>query len=353
MVNHLIIKARAGTGKTFSVIEGLNRMMEKKTKGIKGSEQQVAIWNRMVDGEDFDVRTSPFFSATLIAFNKSIATELQKKVPEGASASTIHSLGFAAVRNAVGQVQVNQHKTSTLIEEFTQEDIRETRLHSPAFVTAVTKLVSLCKLTLTYVINEQDEIFDAQDEETQEAIREANKTALDELTNLYGVELNGKREEVYEAVPTILQWAREQVDEIDYDDMIWLPIVNGYPIRKSDVLLVDEAQDLNRCQQEIALRAGKRLILCGDDMQAIYGFAGADSGSIDRMNDLLSENGDNVEVLPLTVSRRCAKSVIREAQRLVPDIEALDNAPEGTVSTIEHRRVQEMLAPEDMVPTGS
>lgn len=40
----------------------------------------------------------------------------------------------------------------------------------------------------------------------------------------------------------------------------------------------------------------------------------------------------NCEVLPLTVSFRCSKEVVREAQHIVPDIEYWDESPEGSVS---------------------
>ena len=58
----------------------------------------------------------------------------------------------------------------------------------------------------------------------------------------------------------------------------------------------------------------------------INAWAGADK---DAFKNLLNE--PNTIELPLPISYRCPKSVIRHAQRLVPDIEAAPNAPEGSV----------------------
>ena len=64
---------------------------------------------------------------------------------------------------------------------------------------------------------------------------------------------------------------------IDFDDMIWLPVVLDLPQRKFDRVFIDECQDLNRSQIELSLRAVKpdgRILAVGDPHQAIYSFRG-------------------------------------------------------------------------------
>jgi DNA helicase-2/ATP-dependent DNA helicase PcrA len=90
--------------------------------------------------------------------------------------------------------------------------------------------------------------------------------------------------------------------DISFDDQIWLPLIHNLPIFKVETQVVDEAQDLNRMQQELMYLAGDRLLYIGDPNQAIYGFAGADSESMDRMRDYLMATS-----LPLTVTRRCGR----------------------------------------------
>ena len=95
---HLIIIARAGTGKTTTLIQGMKGIKGKnpcelewvdadgvtQLKQINPSSQQEAIWAHLVRiGQN--ARYIAF-----VAFNKSIATELQKRVPEGCRAMTMH-----------------------------------------------------------------------------------------------------------------------------------------------------------------------------------------------------------------------------------------------------------------------
>ncbi len=117
--------------------------------------------------------------------------------------------------------------------------------------------------------------------------------------------------------------------------MLFLPVRNGWLRKMFDGVIVDEAQDMNVCQLEIAMGVSRGpIIVVGDDKQAIYAFAGADSGSLDRLKTTL-----NAEELPLNVTYRCAKSIVREAQRFVPDFEAGENNPEGAVEGLEYEKL--------------
>jgi superfamily I DNA/RNA helicase len=102
--SHLIIEARAGTGKTTTLIEGL-----KKLKGIKSdhpaaknpSPQQKDIWNQLLLSKDA-------LSIAFIAFNKSIADELRSRVPSQCEAMTCHSLGYKSVLNTYSGVSLRR-----------------------------------------------------------------------------------------------------------------------------------------------------------------------------------------------------------------------------------------------------
>ena len=103
-----------------------------------------------------------------------------------------------------------------------------------------------------------------------------------------------------------------------------------------DYVFFDECQDANRCQIRIIEKilkkdklSGKitgRLFSFGDFFQGIYGFNGCDDKSYEWF-----EKFPNTKILPLSVSFRCSKNVIIEAQKIVPDIKALDDAPDGLV----------------------
>lgn len=100
-------------------------------------------------------------------------------------------------------------------------------------------------------------------------------------------------------------------------------------------ILVHNCQDLNRLQITLVGRmmaAGARLFAVGDSRQSCYGFRGADSAAMDRIRGEFKVPKQNQ--LPLSITYRCPKAVVRFAQQFVPHIEASDSAPEGSV---EHR----------------
>ena len=136
---------------------------------------------------------------------------------------------------------------------------------------------------------------------------------------------------IYENVRVLLTRVIEAAEQgyIDFDDQIYLPLVRSWGFRWYDIIFVDESQDLNRLQHALlakVLHKGGRVIAVGDRSQAIYGFRGSDTSSMDR----LQEQYGAVE-LPLTVSWRCPKAVIAEAQKYVSRIEPAPNAKEGYV----------------------
>ena len=307
---HLIVKALAGTGKTTTLVEGLNYLKGKKTK-ITPSPQQEVIWEQMKLSKD--AKTVCFCS-----FSNTIVNELKERVPEKCEARTISSLGYQAVRNNCnllpGKEAVNERRVEDLMSKITGRSSKELRRDYPDQVKTTLQLVKLCKMNL-FTGEEVDE--------------------LDEIVDGFELELGESRDKIYKMVPKLLAWCKKvDVDrQIDYDDMLWLPIVLNLPVPRFDLLLVDEVQDCNRCQHELAIRMGRRLILCGDPNQAIYQFAGAASNSMTLMRDRL----EGCVVLPLTVTRRCGKAIVKEAQRYVMEFEAHKDNPAGKVSRMEMR----------------
>jgi superfamily I DNA/RNA helicase len=86
---------------------------------------------------------------------------------------------------------------------------------------------------------------------------------------------------------------------------------------------------MNQAQLEIAqgvLVRGGRIAVVGDDRQAIYGFRGADSNSLDRLKQEL-----RATELGLTTTYRCGRRIVAEAAKIVPDIVAREGAHEGVV----------------------
>ena len=272
--DHLIVNAGAGTGKTTTIVESATLLPQ----GTK---------------------------AAFLAFNKSIATELAERLPTDVEAKTFHAFGFAAIRAAGIKTKVNNYKLNNIIKDLLGADFYSVPLK---------KLVSLVKGSL---------------------IKGNDIKAINRLIDEYNINFNSEREEqiAIESIPSILTMCKTQTHIIDFDDMIWMPLVNGYPFPNYEVLFVDEAQDFNESQREMISNCvnGGRCIIVGDRNQAIYGFRGADSNSISLFHQRLLKGKREISEFTLSISWRCPKSVVKEANRYVKDFSAPDFAKEGSV----------------------
>ena len=322
---HLIARARAGTGKTTSGVEGLHHVRGTPT-GLKGSPQQEAIWAAMKNMKKPE-------SIAFLAFNRPIANTLKKKVPEGVEASTMHAFGLGAINRSGKRAEIVKEKIELLLEAYEGKPAAQLWEHQAVYTQNCIRLTDLVRMTLAGYENEQFEI---------DAVTPA---VIQGLADNYELTLEGKE---LETVPILVDRCRRDRKTIDFADMVWQPIVNKLPVKQYDLLCVDEGQDLNRCQQELALRAGRRIILFGDDRQAIYGFAGADTESIPRMQSFLEERG-GCSVLPLTVSRRCGKRIVEEAKAIVEDFEAHESNPLGVIIQADADKMFENARGGDMV----
>lgn len=128
--------------------------------------------------------------------------------------------------------------------------------------------------------------------------------------------------------------------------MLYLAVKDGLVLPKFDFVFVDEAQDTNAIQRALLrkiLHPGSRMVAVGDPAQAIYGFRGADSESLNT----LKEEFDCIE-LPLTVSYRCPTEVVKFAQKYVKHIEAAPGAAAGSVVKLA-KWDQTTFVPDDLV----
>lgn len=368
-VNHLVVKAFAGTGKTFTLMTGTAKAFASDWRAVElGLCEEINRKNRFngrpeLDPEAFRITPSPEQAAiwdlfcaskgaksvTYCAFNKSIVTEfsdswgwlvsLLSQQGVNLQFATVNSLGNKAVAQAFGRLNVVDWRIENLVAKLLGKDPRELKRYEPEMLSATSQLVGLCKLNLTGWT--EDGGFDA------ESITEAD---LDKLGAHYDIEMNGSREKVYGLIPRILAECLKasQHREIDFNDQNWLPVVLDLPIAKVDVICVDEGQDLPRVRQEFARRAGKRVIIVGDVNQAIYGFAGADTDSLPRMEALLGQ-AVGCDVGYLTETRRCGRAIVAEAQQYVPNFKAHETNPEGKISRVAKSKFLESVQDADMV----
>lgn len=305
--SHLMILALAGTGKTFTVVEGGKRIMGIPTSGVRGSDQQELIWEKMCEGQQPD-------TIHYTAFNKSIATHLETVIPANCTASTLHSLGYRAIQASGMHCKVDSRKTNFILHDGWDENHFKT---FPGLCSLCEQVSGLIKLNLL------DWTFQEMDVYTMVAMLQAK----------YGFEASDKNmAALIEVLPYLMSEHYHRTHQIDYNDMVWWPNVKPeIRLERKDLIVVDEFQDMGKAQQGLVQKVGRRIIMVGDKNQAIYGFAGADAHAMDNFFEVLKTTPEGCQQLELTKTRRCGKAIVEVCRELVPTFEAMDDAPEGEV----------------------
>lgn len=277
--NNILINAVAGSGKTTTIEAG------------------VAF-------------TSPNERIVFLAFNKAIADELARRVPKHVLAKTFHALGFAALRSSGWRGEVDGRKLRSILQEVLPDNAsgKDADLDYGA---ECIKLISTAKSRALF--------FDQM------------PTQHDMLDVATGIEI----EEGTYRLAQICHWAAQAFRisanmanrVIDFDDMLWLPFHLKCNWPSFDRTFVDEVQDLNFIQHLIVQRVSSgQVVAVGDRAQSIYAFRGATPSSMDDMKQMFS-----MVEFPLSVTYRCARSIVDLAREWVPHLTARDGAPNGQV----------------------
>ena len=268
--------------------------------------------------------------AVFLAFNKKIADELRMRLPAGIDAMTLNSLGYRAVKSKFPRAQVDADKVRKIIKKLRPiESISEGREYEPKwYVSDIGGLVAKAKAHGLVP-------YESLNGELATMERWA------ELADFYGVISELPEDVLFEAAQKVLEANVRDTDTIDFDDQLYFTVIMNIAVSKYTWIIVDEAQDLSYINREMLKKfraANGKVIAVGDDAQAIYGFRGADSSSLDK---IVEEFG--AEVLPLSISYRCPKLVVERAQQYVPTIESSPTAADGTVADLEKFSIADFL----------
>ena len=286
---HTIVNARAGSGKTTTLIAGLDCLPR---------------WGTVL----------------MAAFGTRARDELQARAPQHVKVKTIHQLGFLAVRNNVRGVEYDSDKGHRIAFAVSREIGRRT--HSWNEKEQGLRLQRLASLAKGSFARSFDDIVDlAAEHNLEDDYFPATWLAQHVVECLHRAT----------ALPT----------KVDYDDMIYLPAKLGLRIPVYDFVLVDELQDLCAAQLHICYQATRRRFIgIGDPMQAIYLWRAAEADIMPRATQELGAG-----TLPLSVTYRCPRAVVAYVKSKVnglDDLEAAPGAPEGEVTS---RRASEMVGP--------
>ena len=281
----VIVEAAAGSGKTTTIEHAVKRL------GV------------------------PRQDALVVAFSKDVERELKRRGIE-AQVKTLHALGYAALRDGpIPEAEASGGK----LYRMSREKIKNPHYRWPA-----------CSL-----------------------VDAARSAAVGCAGGLEDTEANWLRLAEFYAVPTpkagnikgVVEQARRLLAEmvtdaltsntIDFGDMEYLPLLlsDGPPLQRTPrYVFVDEAQDINAAQLLLLQRfmqadTPPSFVFVGDGAQAIYGWRGAGVNALETI-----EAAFEAARLPLSVSYRCPRAVVKEAAKY-GDIEPAPDAPEGVCRT--------------------
>jgi len=287
----VIVEARAGTGKTTTIVQAM------ASSGKRGRK-------------------------LLTAFNVSAQRDLQTKLGEAgvasAEARTLNSLGYGACYQQLGRVEVDEDKGFMIAMDLVGNEKQK--------AAPVSKLARLGKITLASTLEELEDLADRFD-----------------IDCPFGQPDKGL---LAKAALAAMEAAKQKLETIDFDDQLWLPWVFDLNPKGFDEVYCDEVQDLNPAQVDLVLKArrrGARFCAIGDPMQAIYGWRAAD----DAMGKIRERLG--ARTLKLTTTFRCARRIVDEARKLVPDYRSMEGAPDGVVEEVPNWTMRKRARPGDFV----
>ena len=232
-------------------------------------------------------------SVLFCAFNRHVADELRDRLPAHVRVSTMHGVGWRLVKEAFPAVRIRERCVAEAIWRACGEDLRGFRRVGAPGV----KVVSLLKWR---------------------GPRCTPCGPLDclEVAQRYDVRPAPDWAPVVQVWNDLVEADRAAPAEVDFDDMCWLPGALGLLAEpRYDLVLVDEAQDLERLPDQPGLlpRAAGRPP--GTATSRSTGFRGACPDAMDQLQRRL-----RAVPLPLSVCFRCGLLDVAAAQAYVPHI---------------------------------
>ncbi len=265
----------------------------------------------------------PSLTCLVLVFGRPNADEMApkfKKVrPYKTITGTFHSIGFGAYRrwaqgSGIRNVQIDKQKVYRIIDHMFETGVIN-EFEKRAYSMFAKRLIGLAKSAgVTHLVPDENQIW----------------IDFCEVHDVDVEEEGATRERGIEIAREVLRRNNEMLNVVDFDDMLYMPLIHNCSFFKNDIVMGDEWQDTNAVQRALVarmLKKGGRLIVVGDPHQAIYFFRGATADAMD-----ISAEKYNMDLFGLTYSFRCPKAVVRYVQQYVSHIKAHPKAIEGAVS---------------------
>lgn len=270
------------------------------------------------------------------AYNKHIAEAFKPRATKNTQVMTTHSYGLKLISRSYlcprgSFPKVDSNKVYSIIQQMFKTDFLQlTEDQSKAVKPLISKIVSLMKSNLLEATKENVEMI-----MDKHGFEDEYEIGLPIITDI---------------VSKILYQCKTQIRTIDFDDMLWYPIIYNLKVESFntfDRIFTDETQDFNPNQIALILKACKpttKVIAVGDPDQSLYGFRGADTEAMSKVQKAL-----NAKELPLSITYRCPKSHVEIAKKFVTKIEAAEWAEDGKVIQIKEKDLISVVHDKDMM----
>lgn len=274
---NILIEAGPGCGKTSTLISGLKFLPSNK-------------------------------SILFLAFNKSIVSEIETKIPDGINAEvkTLHGLGYSFIRKLYPRSRVDSNKYQDIIKQYglIAEDDKKSLINPLINI--------MCKLSANLLPVTAENIQDV-------------------ISN-YGIDFQTDYN-LIDIINYMVSAGENSINSVcSFDDMTSVPSKNSAMCKKYDIILIDECQDLTSENMQLiknCTNPDSRVIFVGDKNQSIYGFRGANIRAIQDISD----NFQPV-ILPLTVTRRIPQTIVNYLNSNFHEIELTSEKPGGILDQI-------------------
>ena len=338
---NLLVDAKAGSGKTSTLVLIADEIIKQNKKCL------------------------------FLAFNKSIVEELKTKIiSDSCQIKTLHSLGLSFLRSFLYKkhgenyvIDIDQHdeqikqEVEKLFEVYCRQDFNIANAEMGSddrddlYYNLLREVASMVNYSRLYNCNyhEPEQLYDLAPKLCW-YLKDYEDYGMKRFPEIVEKVIDGIKESFENPV-------KDEADiphyRVTYTDMIYFPCL--YKMRPPfslrtflDYVLIDETQDLSVLQQmfvKLFVGYNTRMIAVGDEKQAVYAFAGADTKSIKN----LKKNFDLTE-LPLNTCYRCPKNVIKIAQDIVPSIDwNHKREDDGIVEFIDDSNLKDKLQPGDVI----
>lgn len=313
--DNLFISARAGTGKTFLLIE-LSKY----------------------------INTYSVF----LAFNKSIQQEIADKITNPKFKTyTFNGLGYQILLKNMEEthpkikVVLDNFKTQKIVQKIFDKKIKRKMSweEKSDYIDEISSVWEMCKCTLTNIEDEEAVNNLIRIHDFFEDVDQPD----DLLDWLHDIKVENHRMVIEEGIINFSDQLYVTVNQLRDKEWKVPPYLMFYNI------LVDEAQDTNRCQQVLVFflkRKGARCIFVGDKFQAIYAFSGADAHAYETIKTM-----HNCKEFLLPVNYRCGKNHLKLVNKKWNEIgiEPASDAIDGTVQKIHISRLFDKVKEGDFI----